>query len=94
MSLSELMQNLTKLLPQSSDAQQQFVSTEEISADPDLLIYRRIEHQFECDGELQWFAGTVLSYNNNYRVQYDTENEIYSFPLLDDLNRNEVRVFK
>ena len=94
---TDLKLNLLKLLPQNSSAQQQLAvpSETEIATDPDLLLYRRIKHRFECDGSLQWFDGTILSYNKDtgeYRVQYDNEDEIYSFPLLDDLKENDLKV--
>ena len=84
-----------KLLP--PDDSQQFMDVGEIISDPDLMIYRRIEHQFDCDGSLQWFKGTILGFDKDtkeYRVQYDNEDEIYSFPLLDDLRNNELHVLR
>ena len=90
----QLKVNLFKLLP-PSDYVQEFVSAEDVTADPDLLIYRRIRHQFECDGSLNWYSGTVLSFNRDtmeYQVQYDNEEETYSFPLLDDLQSNDLQV--
>jgi E1A/CREB-binding protein len=91
----DLKQNLYQLLPH--DGVQQFVTAEEIILDPELLIYRRIEHQFDNDGKLEWFEGTVLGYNKDtkeYRIQYDGEDDIYSFPLLEDVQRNELHVFR
>ncbi len=73
----QLKSNLFKLLPPT----QELISAD---ADPELLIYRRIRHKFECDGSFKWYDGTVLSYNadtKEYRVQYDNEDEAYSFPL-------------
>lgn len=93
---NQLKLNLFRLLPQM-DHVQQYINPEEIASDPDLLIYRCIEHQFDYEGELKWFCGTVLGYNKDtqeYRVQYDNEDEIYSFTLLDDIKNNELHVFR
>ena len=97
LSETDLKFNWLKLLPQSSSLEQQLVvpSETEIANDSDLLLYRRIKHRFECDGSPQWFDGTVLSYSKDtgeYRVQYDNEDEIYTFPLLDDLKENDLKV--
>ncbi len=45
---------------------------------PDKLVYRRIEHIFEGDGEKVWYKGTVLSFNS---VAYDNEDDVFNFPL-------------
>ena len=71
------------------------LTLEEISRDPEVLIYRRIQHLFDCDGELEWFNGTILSYDKitkEYRVVYDNEEEEYSFPLIDDITNGEIRL--
>ena len=85
-------QNLLQLLPLESSPQ--YLSAEEIFVDPDLLIYRHIEHLFECDGKLIWYKGTVLGYDveKKFRVAYEQEDEEYSFDLLEDLENNELRV--
>ena len=68
----------------------------DVQRDPDLLIYRRIEHQFNCDGELVWYKGTVLSFDKEtkeFRILYDNEEaKEYSFPLLEDLEKGEVKI--
>lgn len=92
-SVLELKQNLLKLLCISYS--QPFVSAEEVAADPDILLYRRIEHQFNCDGDLVWFKGTVLGYDRDtllFRVIYDNEEDECCFPLLDDIKNNELHV--
>ena len=86
LSVEQLAQNLIKLLP-SSEQQCEF-SVDQICADPELLLYHRIEHLFDCDGTEVWYKGTVLAYDsdkNEFRVAYDNEDEVYSFPLLQDL---------
>ncbi len=91
-SCDELVQNLKKLLSSQNSL---VLSTEEIFSDPDLLIYRRIEHQFNCEGNLVWYKGTVLDYNKDskeFRIKYDDEDEEYSYPLLEDFANNEVRI--
>jgi len=40
-----------------------------------------------------WYKGTVLSFDKEtkeYRILYDNEEEEYSFPLLEDLEKEEV----
>ena len=66
-----------------------------LASDPEILIYWWIEHMFDCDGELVWFTGTVLSYDKvtkKFRVVYDNEKDEYSFPLLEDLASGEIRL--
>ena len=90
----QLEQNLLKLLSQSDEIQQhQELTFDEITADPELLLYRRIKHRFECDGFLEWFDGIVLSYNQDtgeYAVKYDNEDETYFFSLLEDLKEDDL----
>ena len=86
-SVSELKQNLLKLLCTSDP--HPCLSADEIASDPDILLYHRIEHQFNCDGDLVWFKGTVLGYDKDtllFRVLYDNEEDECHFPLLDDMN--------
>ena len=92
LSCFELMQNLKKLLSLHS-CHQSPLTTDEILSDPDLLIYRRVHHQFNCDGQLVWYKGTVLGYDRDsreFRIAYDNDDEQYSFPLLEDLTNNEL----
>ena len=56
-----LMQNLLKLLSLNFD--NQALTITDVQRDPELLIFRRIEHQFNCDGELEWYIGTLLSFD-------------------------------
>ena len=79
----------------SDEESESELTVEEITCDPEILIYRQIEHLFDCDGELVWFAGTVLSYDKEskeFRVVYDNEKDEYSFPLLEDVSSGEIRV--
>jgi len=88
---NELKSNLLKLLNISQTTSQP--TAPEIANDPDLLLYRHIRHQFECDGSLQWFNGIILSYNKDtreYGVKYDGDDEVYSYPLLDDLKTDDL----
>ena len=60
-----------------------------------LKFYHRIEHQFNCDGELVWYKGTVLGFDKEtkeFRVLYDNEDEEYMFPLLEDLDKGELKI--
>ena len=96
MAENELKLNLFKLLPQPSHADEpREQSFEQVSADLDLLLYRRIRHRFECDGSLEWFEDTVLSYCTDsceFTVQYDHEQELYSYTLLNDLEAEDLIV--
>ena len=89
----QLMQNLFKLLSLNCD--QQALTIVDVQRDPDLLIYRQIEHQFDCDGKLLWYKGTVLSFDKGtkeFRVLYDNEDEEYTFPLLEDLEKGDLKI--
>ena len=93
----ELKENLLKLLTGHEGEPAPGLTLDEITHDPEILIYRRIQHQFDCDGELVWFSGTVLSYDRvttckEFRVVYDNEEDEYSFPLIEDICNREVRV--
>ena len=74
----------------------QTLAITDVQRDPELLIYRRIEHQFNCDGQLVWYKGTVLSFDKETKefriILYDNEEEEYSFPLLEDLEKEEVKI--
>ena len=90
----ELKENLLKLLSSYEEPEQR-VTLDEIARDPEILIYRRIEHMFNCDGELVWFTGTILSYDKDtkeYRVAYDNEEGDYCFPLIEDFAKGEIRI--
>ena len=87
------MQNLFKLLSLNCD--NQALTITDVQRDPELLIYRRIEHQFNCDGELVWYRGTVLSFDKEtqeFRVLYDNDDEEDTFPLLEDLDNGELKI--
>lgn len=95
LTINELKLNLLKLIPESESIQVYQLSADKITAHPDLLLYRRIKHRFECDGTLQWFDGTVLKYSpdtKEYCVQYDNEDETFSFALLDDYIANDLQI--
>ena len=65
-SLAQLTQNLLKLLPSNKQALpvQQFIK------DPAQLVNKRIEHLFDTEkGGLQWYNGTVISYNQCTKQQ-------------------------
>ena len=59
----ELAQNLCALLPSNTLSESASLKIEEVLKDPELLLYRRIKHLFNCDCEDTWYKGTVLSYN-------------------------------
>ncbi|XP_065887842.1 uncharacterized protein [Dysidea avara] len=90
---SELLHNLFKLL--SLDNGQSVLTSRDVKEDPELLIYRRVEHRFNCDGKLLWYKGTVLGFNkvtNEFRILYDDEEEECTFQLLEDLERDDLRI--
>ena len=42
-----------------------------------------------------WYKGTVLSFDKEtkeFRILYDNEAEEYSFPLLEDLEKGELKI--
>ena len=89
---TRLLQNLYKLL---LNYDHQTLAITDVQRDPELLIYRQIEHQFNCDGQLVWYKGTVLSFDKEtkeFRILYDNEEEECSFPLLEDLEKEEVKI--
>ena len=94
LSTEELSQNLSLLF--SSGIASNGLSLEQLKRDPELLIYRRIEHLFDCgNGKETWFKGTVLSYEKeekHYSVVYDNEDDVYTFPLLEDMENGELRI--
>ena len=55
---------------------------------------RRIEHQFNCNGDMVWFKGTVHKGTDtlHFRVVYDNEDGECCFPLHEDIANNEVRI--
>lgn len=74
LSIEELSLNLSLLF--ASGISSNGLSLEQLKRDPELLIYRRIEHLFDCGGGKEtWFKGTVLSYEKeekHYSVVYIT----------------------
>jgi hypothetical protein len=66
-SVPELKQNLLKLL-HINDFSHNSLSDAEICNDPEILLYRRIEHQFNCDGTLIWFKGTVIGFDKETNI--------------------------
>ena len=93
LSVEELTDNLCKLLlppelPEIPDYTK-------IAEDPELLLYRRINHKFIYEGTDTWYKGTVMSYdeaNGTFRVAYDNEDEIFSFPLLEDIQNGDLLI--
>ena len=95
MSVEQLCENLSQLFAASGSPPSQGLSYDRIKADPELLLCKRIEHLFECEGKKTWFKGTVLSYDQEmkeYTVAYDNEDEVCRFPLLDDFENEELKI--
>ena len=86
-SIHQLTQNLFTLLSTTSILCQDGLDLDQIRSDPELLMYRRIEHLFFYDGQNTWYSVILCKY---FKVVYDTENEIYSFLLLEDLEKGEL----
>ena len=64
------------------------------STDDQAVFHRQVEHRFNCDGKLLWYKGTVLGFNkvrNEFRILYDDEEE-WTFQLLEDLERDDLRI--
>lgn len=97
-SIEKLTENLLKLFPTSgetSNAPISDLSSETLRKDPELLIYRRIKHLFDCDDNEVWYEGTVLGYNDEteeYTIAYDKEDSVYEFNLLEDLDCGDLIV--
>ena len=96
-SIETITENLFKLLPNEESGAVAMTSTqltaEQIRTDPELLIYRRIKHLFDCNGEDVWYSGTVLAFEEGtgqYTVAYDNEDDVYAFKLLEDLESGEL----
>ena len=96
-SIETITENLFKLLPNEESGAIAMTSTqltaEQIRTDPELLIYRRIKHLFDCNGEDVWYSGTVLAFEEGtgqYTVAYDNEDDVYAFKLLEDLESGEL----
>ena len=71
------------------------LSYEAVLKNPELLLYRRVNHLFNCDGTDTWYQGTVLSYNEEtgeFRVAYDEEDEVFVFRLSDDINNGDLQI--
>ena len=74
---------------------------EQFKRDPEQLIGKRIQHLFVVGCEKQWYSGTVVAIEKPnvakplhtvYRIDYDEEEEDEKYPLLVDLNKNELVV--
>ena len=92
-SASQLKENLIKLL--SPHEELPSLTEEEIFDNPQLLVYKRVEHLFNCDGEMIWFTGTVVSYNEDtgeFSIAYDDEGDVCQYPLLEDIAKGELRL--
>ena len=93
----QLKYNLYKLLEEEFTVQQTTSNStlEEILSKPQLLVGRRIRHQFRLEesSELVWYNGTVEEMNpetNEFQVVYDGEDEVCNYALLDDIRNGDV----
>ncbi len=92
--VDQLVQNLCELLL-PKEASNEAPDYHEVVKDPELLLYRRVKHLFNVDDTSVWYQGTVISYDHgtkNFRIAYDNEEDIYSFPLLDDLECGDLQI--
>ena len=95
LSVEQLTQNLLTLLSSGNYSELNLNTTDQFISNPDKLVCHRIKHLFDCDDEEVWFKGTVLAYNQNnheFTIAYDNENEVFSFPLLEDLKCGDLLV--
>ena len=91
-SVDQLQANLFKLLPADEEATSNTLLDQALQ-DPEYLVSRRINHQFEVEGELVWFKGTVTRYDSQskeFLVVYDGEEDPCSFQLLDDIENGDL----
>ena len=74
---TQLLQNLCKLL---LNYDHQTLTFTDVQRNPELLIYRRIQyvgHQFNSDGWLVWYKGTVLRETKEFRIFCDKKKNIH-----------------
>lgn len=94
LSIQQLTLNLLTLLSDGPSDTNLSVIDQFLSS-PEKLVYRRVEHLFECDGKEVWFRGTILAYNPNnheFTIAYDNEEDVFKFPLVDDLKNGDLRI--
>ena len=93
-SVNQLKENLLQLIENGEDSCQFENSlSDKVVLHPKFLVGKRIRHRFQVDTELIWFNGTVVNMNDNtneYDIQYDEEDEICSFTLLDDISSGDL----
>ena len=68
---------------------------EEVTHNPEFLVGKKIRHRFQVGKELVWYHGTVLHMNhdtNDYKVEYEGEDETSSFSLLDDILNGDLKL--
>ena len=62
---------------------------------PELLVGKKIRHRFQVGEDLIWYNGTVISIDPNtmeHQVQYDKEEDICSFALLEDISNGDLEL--
>lgn len=60
---------------------------------PEALVGSRIKHRFEIDGEMEWYGGVVISYDESEKVHeiaYDGEQEHCFFDLTLDIANDDL----
>ena len=97
-SVDQLKENLFCLLPSVVTADgdpPSMLTLDDVLKCPEQLVGERINHRFEVDGELVWYEGTVDSYNSHskeYLIAYDGEEDLCSFPLLEDIASGDLTI--
>uniref|UniRef100_A0A1X7UAB5 Uncharacterized protein n=1 Tax=Amphimedon queenslandica TaxID=400682 RepID=A0A1X7UAB5_AMPQE len=89
-SVAELKLNLLLLMGVSEGSNNQL---SQVTLNPELLVGKKIKHCFEVGEELVWYTGTVLSMNPEtmeFEVQYDDEDNVCFFTLLDDISSGDL----
>lgn len=98
-SVSQLKENLYLLIgvdedaPSSSSPTNHIISLEDVLLHPELLVGRKIRHRFQVGKKLIWYNGTILHLNSEtkeYQVEYEGEDDICFFPLLDDISNGDL----
>jgi E1A/CREB-binding protein len=94
-SINQLTENLCQLFEETSSFTAP--SLEQVSMQPEVLVGKRIKHQFEVDEKLIWYDGVVMKLVDKARkmfeVVYDEENEeVYHFTLLDDIATGDLLI--
>lgn len=95
-SITQLTENLLTLIgelePPTDTCSDLILLTER---NPEFLVGRSIRHCFQCDDELVWYNGRILSMDpktKEYQVEYEGEVDVCSFMLFDDILNGDLEL--